>query len=154
MAKRNEIGSRSAANELAITRILNAPRELVWEAWTDPKHLAKWWGPNGFTNTIHKIEVKEGGEWDFIMHGPDGADYKNKIVFNKLVKPELITYSHITGPKFDVTVTFKKYGTKTKLNVRMVFDSAKDYDVAVNTFGAKQGLKQHIGRLKEFVEKM
>jgi len=154
MAQKNETISKAPVNELAITRILNAPRELVWEAWTDPKHLAKWWGPNGFTTTTHKIEVKEGGEWDFVMHGPDGADYKNKIVFNTLIKPELITYSHITGPKFDVTVTFKRYGAKTKLNVRMVFDSAKDYDVAVNTFGAKQGLQLHIGRLKEFVEKM
>ncbi len=154
MAQKNEAISNAPANELAISRILNAPRDLVWEAWTDPKHLAKWWGPNGFTTTTHKIEIKEGGEWDFIMHGPNGADYKNKIVFNRLVKPELITYSNITRPKFDVTVTFKKYGAKTKLNVRMVFDSAKDYDVAVNTFGAKQGLEQHIGRLKEYVEKM
>ncbi len=154
MAQKNESVSKPTANELAITRILNAPRELVWEAWTDPEHLAKWWGPNGFTTTTHEIEVKEGGEWDFIMHAPDGADYKNRIVFNKLVKPELITYSHITGPRFDVTVTFKKYGAKTKIDVRMVFDSAKDYDVAVNTFGAKQGLQQHIGRLKEFVEKI
>jgi len=154
MALKNKPTNSPAANELAITRILNAPRELVWEAWTDPKHLARWWGPNGFTTTTHKIEVKEGGEWDFIMHGPDGADYKNRIVFNTLIKPELITYSNITRPKFDVTITFNKFGTKTKLNVLMVFDSAEDYDVAVNTFGAKQGLQQHIGRLKEFVEKM
>jgi len=154
MEQKSKTISKRSANELAITRILNAPRELVWEVWTNPEHIAKWWGPNGFTNTIHKMEVKEGGEFNFIMHGPDGTDYPNKIVFNKLVKPELITYSHISAPKFDVTVTFKKYGDKTKVKIVMLFNSAEDYDVAVNIHGAKEGLKQHVGRLKNFVEKM
>ncbi len=153
MEQKSELISKPSTNELVITRILNAPRELVWEVWTNPEHIAKWWGPNGFTNTIHNMDVRPGGEWNFIMHGPDGTDYPNKIVFNKLVKPELITYSNITSPKFDTTVTFKKYGDKTKVKIVMLFNSAKDYDVAL-TFGAKVGLKEHVGRLKNFVEKM
>jgi uncharacterized protein YndB with AHSA1/START domain len=154
MALKNRPTNSPAKNELAITRILNAPRELVWEVWTNPEHIAKWWGPNCFTNTIHQMEVKDGGEFNFIMHGPDGTDYPNEIVFNKLVKPELIAYSHVNAPKFDTTVTFKKYGDKTKVNIVMEFNSAKDYDIAVNVHGAKVGLEQHIGRLKNFVEKM
>ena len=61
--------SDTADREIAIKRVFNAPRSLVWTAWTDPKHVAQWWGPTGFTNTIHKMEVKVGGVWDFIMHG-------------------------------------------------------------------------------------
>lgn len=61
--------------------------------WTDPKHIA-WWGPNGFTNTIHEMNVKPGGVWRFIMHGPDGTDYPNKILFIEVVKPERLVYTH------------------------------------------------------------
>ena len=71
----------SARREIITTRVLDAPRELVWKAWTDPKHVAEWWGPNGFTNTIHEMDVRPDGVWRFIMHGPDGVDYKNEIVF-------------------------------------------------------------------------
>src|SRR5678816_2044021 len=67
--------------ELLLTRLLNAPIDLVWEVWTKPEHIAQWWGPNGFTNTITTMDVHPGGEWDLIMHGPDGIDYKNKSVF-------------------------------------------------------------------------
>ena len=67
--------------ELVMTRVLDAPRDLVYEAWTNPRHIAQWWGPKGFTNTIHEMEVKVGGVWRFIMHGPDGTDYPNKVVF-------------------------------------------------------------------------
>ena len=69
--------------ELLLTRVLNAPIELVWEVWTNPKHIAQWWGPNGFTNTITTMDMHPGGEWDLVMHGPDGTDYKNKSVFYK-----------------------------------------------------------------------
>ncbi|MCU7371200.1 SRPBCC domain-containing protein [Paucibacter sp. O1-1] len=64
--------------ELNISRTLNAPIELVWEAWTNPEHIAKWWGPDGFTNTITTMDMVPGGEWNLVMHGPDGTDYKNK----------------------------------------------------------------------------
>ncbi len=90
--------------EIVATRLLDAPRELVWEVWTDPKHLAQWWGSNGFANTIHEIEVKPGGVWRFIMHGPDGTDYKNEIVYVEVVKPERLVYDHVSGPRFHVTV--------------------------------------------------
>jgi uncharacterized protein YndB with AHSA1/START domain len=138
--------------ELAITRILNAPRELVWEVWTKPEHIAKWWGPNGFTNTIHNMDVRPGGEWNFIMHGTDGKDYPNQIVFNKIVKPALITYTHTVYPRFDGVVTFKKYGNKTRLSMVITFASEAEYRFAVDRDGAKEGLTQTFGRLKHYVE--
>src|SRR5688500_17668783 len=85
MAKRNDLTATTEDRELVITRLLNAPRELVFEAWTDPKQLLQWWGPKGFTNTFHTIEVKPGGVWKFIMHGPDGVNYPNQIIYHKIV---------------------------------------------------------------------
>ena len=76
MANEKETIEAIAARELLITRLINAPKELVWEVWTLPRHIEHWWGPNGFTNTINKMDVRMGGEWEFIMHGPDGVDYK------------------------------------------------------------------------------
>jgi uncharacterized protein YndB with AHSA1/START domain len=102
----------TADNELAITRILNAPIELVWEVWTDPKHIAQWWGPTGFTTSIQHMEVKEGGEWDLIMHGPDGVDYKNKNVFSKVIKPELIVLSMLLHPYSRQLSPLKNKATK------------------------------------------
>jgi uncharacterized protein YndB with AHSA1/START domain len=80
--------------EIIITRTFDAPRERVWEAWTDPKQVIKWWGPNGFTNTLFEMDVKPGGVWRHMMHGPDGTDYPNKVVYIEVVKPERLVYSH------------------------------------------------------------
>jgi uncharacterized protein YndB with AHSA1/START domain len=144
----------TADNELFITRTLNAPIDLVWEVWTDPKHIAQWWGPIGFTTSIQHMEVKEGGEWDLVMHGPDGVDYKNKNVFSKVIKPELIVFKHVTPPIFTATITFKKQGDKTELTMQMVFESSADYSLAVNKHGAKEGQKQTIARLSDYIENL
>src|SRR5437879_5935817 len=74
------------------TRVFDAPRALVFSAWTDPKHLAQWWGPNGFTTTTHAFDFRPGGVWRFVMHGPDGRDYQNRIIFDEIVPPEHIAY--------------------------------------------------------------
>jgi len=140
--------------EIVATRLLDAPCELVWEAWTNPKHLAQWWGPNGFTNTIHKIEVKPGGVWRFIMHGPDGTDYRNEIVYVEVVKPERLVYDHVSGPKFHVTVTFTEEGDKTRLNMQMVFESAAERDNTIRKFGAVEGLNQTLGKLHDHLAKI
>ena len=91
--------------EIVTTRVFDAPREWVFQAWTDPKQLEIWWGPDGFTNTTHQINVRPGGVWRFIMHGPDGVDYSNRIDFEEIVKPERIVYSHSGGGK-DASVAF------------------------------------------------
>jgi len=115
MANRNEIKNDTSDRELIITRLLNAPRELVWDVFTTPEHIKNWWGPNGFTNTIDKMDVKPGGEWEFIMHGPDGTDYKNKSIYKEIVRPERIVFEHVSGPKFIATITFTAEGNKTHL---------------------------------------
>jgi len=111
--------------ELA-ARVLDAPRELVFRAWTDPDHLAKWWGPKGFTNTFQEFDLRPGGVWRFVMHGPDGVDYKNKSVFVEVVKPERIVFHHVSGPRFQVTATFAGQAGKTMLTFHMLFDTAAE----------------------------
>src|SRR3954471_663109 len=83
----------SSDREIVISRLFDAPRELVWAAWTDPQQVVQWWGPKGFTTTIHEMDVRPGGVMRHTMHGPDGTDYANKSVFKEVVKPERIVYS-------------------------------------------------------------
>src|SRR5579884_4127269 len=78
-------------------REFDAPRALVFSAWTDPKHLAQWWGPNGFTTTTSSFDMRPGGVWRFVMHGPDGRDYQNRITFEEIVPPERLVYRHGGG---------------------------------------------------------
>ena len=144
----------TADRELNITRELNAPIELVWEVWTDPEHLAKWWGPDGFTNTISKMDMKPGGEWDLVMHGPDGTDYKNKTVFREIVKYKKIVYDHVSGPKFIATITFEQRGNKTFLHWHMLFETKEQFIQTVKTFKADIGLKQNVQKLELYLANM
>ncbi|HEY3268465.1 MAG TPA: SRPBCC family protein [Armatimonadota bacterium] len=141
----------TAQREIATTRVLDAPREVVWAAWTEPERVAQWWGPNGFTNTIHEMDVRPGGAWRFTMHGPDGTDYRNEIVYEEVVPPERLVYSHVSGPRFRMTATFADLGGKTQLAVQMLFDTAEQRDQAVARFGAVEGLNQTLGRLAALV---
>lgn len=140
--------------EIIGVKTFDAPRELVWDAWTDPKHVAIWWGPNGFTNTIHEMSVKPGGIWRFIMHGPDGVDYPNRIEFIEVVKPEKLVYDHgdDSNPKqFHVTVLFEEEGSKTKLTMRSRFPSEEDIKKVADF--ALDGLRETLGRLENFLGK-
>jgi uncharacterized protein YndB with AHSA1/START domain len=150
----SNVATEAGEREIVATRVFDAPRELVFKMWTDPKHVAQWWGPNGFTNTIHEMDARPGGVWRFVMHGPDGRDYMNKIVFIEVVKPERLVYDHVSGPKFHVTVTFVEQGDKTKLTVRMLFESAAQRDKVAKEFGAVEGLSQTLGRLAEQLSTM
>ena len=153
-AVRNEVESSTVDREITAVRVFDAPRDLVWKAWTDPNHVAQWWGPMGFTNTIHEMDVRPGGVWRLIMHGPDGRDYQNKFVFREIVKPERIVYSHVSGPLFESTVTFTAQGQKTKVEVRMLFETAEVRDRTIKEFGAVEGLHQTLERLAEQLSKM
>lgn len=146
--------SATSDREITATRVFEAPRELVFDAWTDPKHIAQWWGPKGFTNTIHTMDVRPGGVWDFIMHGPDGVDYKNKVIYREVVRPERLTYDHVSGPLFHVTVTFEAQGEKTQVTMTMLFDSAKLRNQAAEKYGAVEGLNQNLGRLADHLPKL
>lgn len=137
--------------EIVVTRVFDAPRALVFKLWTDPKHLTHWWGPNGFTITNYEMDVRPGGVWRFVMHGPDGVDYQNRVVYREVVEPARLVYSHVSGPQFEMTVTFDVGGDKTKLTARMEFESAALRDKTIEQFGAVEGLKQTLDRLGEHV---
>ena len=151
MENKNEKNSSTADRELPVTRTLNAPRELVWEVWTNPEHIKNWWGPNGFTNTIFTMDVKVDGLWDYVMHGPDGTDFKNKSVYKEIVKPEKIVFDHVSGPKFTTTITFEAQGDKTFLTWHMVFNTVEEFNNTVRTFKADEGLKQNITKLEAYL---
>lgn len=136
---------------MVISETLNAPVALVWKAWTRPEHIALWWGPDGFTNTIHKMEVEPGGEWYFIMHGPDGTDFRNKSIFREIIPLKKIVYEHITGPRFLATVEFTPMGEQTQIRWQMVFHSAEEFIQTVKVFKADEGLKQNVVKLNAYL---
>jgi uncharacterized protein YndB with AHSA1/START domain len=142
--------------EIAATRIFDAPRELVWRAWTDPQQIAQWWGPNGFTTTTYQMEVKPGGVWRFVMHGPDGTDYQNRITFLEVVEPERLVFRHGGGEDVEPVnhttfVTFTDLGGRTRLDMRMLFVSPEARRFVAEKYGAVEGLDQTLGRLGNFV---
>ena len=114
--------------EIVTTRVLAWPRERVFRAWTEPEHLARWWGPKGFTNTFQEFDPKPGGRWQFVMHGPNGADYPNRSVFVEIVKPERIVFDHLSGPAFRVTAIFAEEAGQTRLTFRMLFETEAECD--------------------------
>jgi len=149
MSEKNK--SSTADREIITTRLFDAPRDLVFQAWTDPKHIVHWWGPNGFSVTMHEMNVKPGGQWRFIMHGPDGTDYKNDKVYIEVVKPSRLVYDHVTGPKHHVTVTFEAQGNKTLVTMHMVFETAELRDKIVKEFRAIEGAQQTFNRLSDYI---
>ena len=144
--------TNTADREIVTTRVLNAPRELVFKAWTDPDQLVQWWGPKGFTNTFHEFDMRPGGIWRFVMHGPDGVDYKNESVFVEVVKPERIVFRHVSGPQFQVTATFAEQAGKTKLTFQMLFETAAECD-KVKVY-AVEANNQNLDRLEAQLAKM
>ena len=138
--------------EIVVSRIVGAPRELVFEAFTDPNRIANWWGPNGFTTTTYERNVRVGGRWRFMMHGPDGTDYPNLIVYREIVAPERLIYDHSSGDddpahEFEASVTFKAAGkAKTRVTLRLLFAKREVRDAMIK-FGAEAGGQQTLARL-------
>ena len=147
----------TAGREISITRIFDAPRKLVWKVWTEPKHITQWWGPKGFTNTIHKMDVRPRGVWQFIMHGPDGVDYPNNVIYIEVKEPERLFYDHGEPGEpsyFQVTVTFDDMAGKTKLSMTMLFTTAEQRNLVAEKYGAVEGLKQNMDKLGEYLAKI
>jgi len=146
----------TSARDIVISRELDAPRELVWEAMTDPEQVIHWWGPRGFTTTISEMDVRPGGVWKHVMRGPDGTNYPNESVFQEVVAPERLVFAQggkrEGGPSisFISTWTFDTVASgKTKVTIRMVFPSPCTRDLVVREFGAIEGGKQTLERLGE-----
>jgi uncharacterized protein YndB with AHSA1/START domain len=147
----------TADREIVLERTYDAPRELVYKVWTDPEHVVKWWGPNGFTTTNHSMDVRVGGGWRYTMHGPDGTDYPNVTTFLVVEPNERLVYDHgdDQNPRlFQASATFDDVGGKTRLTLRLVFDTAEQRDATVEKSGAIEGGKQTLARLAEFISKM
>jgi uncharacterized protein YndB with AHSA1/START domain len=116
-----------ATREIVTTRVFDAPRELVFRAWTDPKALVKWWGPNGFTTTSQEFDLRPGGAWKLVMHGPNGTDYPGEFRFVEIASPERLVLDHVSLPKFRLTICFEELGGKTKIIFRQLFDTPQTY---------------------------
>ena len=145
----------ASPSELVITRVMSAPVSAVFDAFTDPRHLANWWGPHGFRTTTQEIDVRSGGHWRYVMHGPDGRDYRNHAVFLEIDRPARLIMRHIPEPgtepvTHDISLTLEAQGAKTLLTMRMVFPSNQNLDWAIKTYGVDEGLTQTIDRLDQY----
>ena len=145
----------TSEQEIVLTREFNAPPEQIFDAWTAPDKIGQWWGPNGFTTTTHSMDFREGGIWDYIMHGPDGTDYNNYIRYTEIEKPLRISYEQgeniEDGPLFHSNVTFEDRGGTTRLTLKVTFPSKDARDKNVEENGAIEGGKQTLGRLAEYL---
>lgn len=158
MAAANNLDLDKDPRSIIGARVFNASRDLVFSAFTDPEHLAQWWGPNGFTLTTHAFDFRVGGVWRFVMHGPDGRDYQNRVTYDVIVRPERIVYHHGGGEdvepvQFSQTLTFEDVGNKqTRLIWHGTFPSAEERTRVIKEYGADKGLVQTMARLAEHVE--
>ncbi len=143
-------------NELHLTRVYRAPRNLVWKVWTDPEHVGRWWGPRGFTLTHHSKELRVGGSWVYTMHGPDGKDYPNTTRYLEVIEGEKLVYDHgsdgTSKPLFRVTVTFHDVPQGTRMEMTMAFESAEAAR-ATGEFVRKAGGNATWDRLAEYLDR-
>ncbi|UII24257.1 SRPBCC domain-containing protein [Fulvivirga ligni] len=145
----DDISKRS----LKMTRKYNASAELLWKVLITPEYIGEWWGPHGFTNTIHKMDVREGGKWEFIMHGPDGTDYENEYVYSTIIPFKKIVLDHLKTPKFSIVISIHEEGEQTTVEWCNIFDSIPTKEEAVRAFKADVGLEQNLQRLADHLNK-
>jgi len=135
------------------TRTINYTIDEVFRAWTDPAHLKNWWGPKGFTNTFNEFDLRPGGRWSFIMHGPEKGNYINECVFEKIDEPNLISWNRLSNPIFKVVASFESEpGNKTKITFRMIFNSVKEFET-IKKFAPEKN-EENFDRLETELEKM
>jgi uncharacterized protein YndB with AHSA1/START domain len=147
----------AADREIVITRLINAPRDLVFTAFTDIRHVDNWWGPEGFRNETRSMDVRPGGTWMYIMHGADGIDFENKVAYLEVTRPERLVYWHgdwQDNGVFHVTITFAEQAGKTLLTMRSVFSSAEERRMVVEKYKAIEGGNQTINRLEAYLPTM
>lgn len=118
--------------------------------WKNPEHIENWWGPNGFTNTIHKMDFREESEWNLTMHGPDGKNYPNRSIFKEIISLRKIVFEHF-NPHFITTVLFESENSETLLDWTLLFDSEEMFDIIVKAHKADQGQKENIEKLEKYL---
>ncbi|MBK6497107.1 MAG: SRPBCC domain-containing protein [Saprospiraceae bacterium] len=113
--------------EILSSRIINSPVEMVYQAFENPNHLKNWWGPEGFTNTIHEFDLRAGGNWILTMHGPEKGNYENSSVFKTVLPNKLISWERKSQPLFDMEIAFEKLEeNKTQISFKMIFATAEE----------------------------
>lgn len=143
---------------IRVVRLIRARRDRVWAAWTDPARVSRWWGPEGFSTTTHAHDLRPGGGWRFTMHGPDGTDYGNRVVYDRVEPPELLTYDHFAegdpddAPHFTARVAFAEDGDQTRVTLTMRCPSIARRDELL-AFGALEGAEQTLARFAAMVER-
>jgi uncharacterized protein YndB with AHSA1/START domain len=163
MSKNNSKTSTPSDREFVMERTFDAPRKLVFEAFSDCKHLTHWWGPKGWTLPVCKIDFRPGGVWHYCMRGPEGDESWGKAIYREIVEPERIVYldtfadeagNPVDGaPEMLITVMFEEQGGKTKLTSHTQFSSAADLE-AVLSMGMEEGFTQTLDRLEEHLTEM
>jgi uncharacterized protein YndB with AHSA1/START domain len=147
--------SVTADREIVISRVIDAPRELVFEVFTEVRHLAQWWGPEGFTTTTKAFEFRVDGAWDFVMHGPDGTNYQEWITWTELAPPERIAFLHGESREdpnaFTSVLIFEPEGEATRIEMRTVFPTKELRDEAVEKYHAVEGGQQTLSNLATYV---
>lgn len=132
----------------------NAPIETLWKAWTAPEHIKHWWGPAGFTSTIHQMDVQEGGDWKLTLHGPDGTNYPNRSTFLEIVPLQKIVYEHF-NPHFITTVTFESINSQeTRVEWSMLFDTAEMREIIIKAHKGDEGQRQNIEKLERYLSQL
>jgi uncharacterized protein YndB with AHSA1/START domain len=164
---------QSEDRDHVITRVFDAPRQLLWKAWTDPKLLSEWWGPNCFTTPVCKMDVRPGGSYRIVMRSPEGVDFPLKGRYDEVVPPELLVYTvdlsehpadwhelltkQLEGREADTSrllcrVTFEDEGGKTRLTIRSTFDSSMLRDAFVR-MGMETGWGEMLAKLGTLLSK-
>lgn len=142
--------------EIVVSRVINGPRRLVFEAYTEARHLAAWWGPHGFSITTNSFEFRPGGIWEFVMHGPDGTDYPNHVEWLEIDRPQRIALRHGTKAgdpdSFVSTITLEEQnGERTLVTLHSLFATKEKRDEVVERYGAIEGAKQTLERLGAYL---
>ena len=153
-ARKNSPTTEQAASELVLTRVFDAPRRLVFEAWTEPEHLERWQGaPRGFTVTAHEVDLRPGGPYRVCMRSPEGVDHWLQGVYREIVEPERLVFTHAwldaegkPGNETLVTITLTERGGKTELTLHQTaFESVESRD------GHRAGWTSTFDRLAEYL---
>jgi uncharacterized protein YndB with AHSA1/START domain len=157
VAKSNDATTFSTPSDrkIVMTRVFDAPRELVFKAYTDPQAISQWWGPRGSTTTVDKMDVKPGGIWRFINRDQDGGEYPFNGVFQDITPPDLLSYTFewegLPGHIVFETVTFEEHDGKTTVTATALFDSVEDRDGMLSS-GMESGARESWGRLTEYLQ--
>lgn len=158
MPETSEVMESVETRQIVISRVFAAPREMVWNAWADPWQIGQWWGPKGFRSTITEMDLRAGGVWRLVMHGPDGTDYPNEMQFVEIVPKERVVFRTMCGKvgakveSFETMMLFEDEGAGTLLTVQMTFATAAERDHNVRTYGSIEGGEQMFDRLRAILE--